>query len=261
MNLMLLPLRNTMASFNSAQTRELPQSAAPDLATKRFDAAQTQALTPRTTMAERATTRLHEVMAVTKQQTRPYVSLMLTAAALVFITGMMLWRNVHAPAQNVAYAAVESTPAPLPTVIATPAPASPWVLIESETQAVTDATNALIEDQQCAVIEPNGQLALALKDDQFFGNGAGTDILIHGASAQQISYRIFVRDAENAVWQRIDVNRKGFVEGAAQHDMGHHGIVRARQVMIRNDSVCALQVDGIAAAYPNLEVTAHSHRH
>ncbi len=268
LNLELLPLRNAMTNFNSAQTRELNQSASPNLATQRFDAAQTQALMPRVTMAERATTRLHEAIATTTKNARPYVSVMLTATVLVFIAAIAVWRSVNVPAQNVAYAAGHTATAqpvaPAVMSVATPtpvAPASSWMVIEDQTQAVTDAAQALAADEQFAVIEPNGQLVVALTDDQFFGNGAGADVQIHGANAQQTAYRVFVRDDANATWQRIDVNRKGFVEGAAQHDMGHHGIVRSRQVLIRNDSACALQIDGIAAAYPNLAATAHSHRH
>ena len=276
LNLALLSLRNVKnfnTNINAAPTVELNRGVAPNpatqlRATQHFEAAQTQALTPRTTMAERATTRLHDhldkMIAVTTKSARPYVSVMLTATVLVFIAAIAVWRSVNVPAQNIAYAAAQTVPAQSFAPVATPAPiapASPWTVIVDQTQSVTDATNALIEDQQLAVIEPNGQLAVALTNDQFFGNGAGADLQIHGASAQQTSYRVFVRDDANAAWQRVDMNRKGFIEGTALHDIGHHGIVRARQVMIRNDSACALQIDGIAAAYPNLVATAHSHRH
>ncbi len=271
LNLALLPLRNAMnlkTNIYAAQTVELNKGVSSSLATQRFDAAQTQMLTPRTTMAERATTRLHEAIATTTKSARPYVSYMLTATVLVFIAAVVVWRSVNVPAQNVAYAAAHTPTiqpvAPAVEPVATPAPvapASPWMVIEDQTQAVTDAAHALATDEQFTVIEPNGQLAVALTDDQFFGNGAGADIQIHGASAQQTSYRVFVRDAANAAWQRIDVNRKGFAQGTAQHDMGHHGIVRAQQVLIRNDSVSTLQIDGIAMTYPNLVARAHSHRH
>ena len=268
LNLALVPLRNATnqikSNINSVPTVELNQGLVSNLATQRLDAAQTQALMPRVTMVERATTRLQdqlqEAIATTTRQARPYVSIMLTATVMVFIAAFALWRSVNVPAQNIAYAAAEITIARTPAPTATATPASLWTVIESETQAVSDANNALIEDQQFAVIEPNGQLALTLTGDQFFGNSTGADLLIHGASAQATSYRVFVRNDESSAWQRIDVNRKGFAQGTAQHDMGHHGIVRARQVVIRNDSASALQIDGVAAAYLNLAATAHSHR-
>jgi hypothetical protein len=269
LNLALLPMRNATnfnTNINAAQTVELNKGVAPSPVTQHpmtqsFDAAQTQALTPRVTMAERATTRLHEIMVTTTKRARPYISLMLAATTLVFIAAVVVWRSVNVPTQNVAYAAAETVaaPTPAPTVTATPAPL--WAVIEGETQSVTNAAHALIKDQQFAVIEPNGQLALTLTGDQFFGNDAGADVLVHGASERHTAYRIFVRDNENTAWQRIDVNRKGFAQGTAQHDMGHHGIVSAQQLLIRNDSACALHIDDVAAAYLNLAMTAHSHRH
>jgi hypothetical protein len=252
---------NFETNIHEAQTAQLRQGTAPSLATQRLDQAQTRLLTPRMTMADRVTTRLHEVMTVTAKRTRPYVSLMLAATALIFVVAIMLWRSVHAPVNNIAYAANEPQTVFSLVPVALPTPASPWGLVDNETHAVTDASYALVKDQQFAVIEPHGQLAVALTNDQFFGNGANADLLIHGATERKTAYRIFVRDNENVAWQRIDVNRKGFAQGTAQHDMGHHGIARARQVMIRNDSDCVLQLDGITAIFPNLVATAHSHRH
>ena len=241
---------------------------APSGTARQLASAQTQLVVPRATMAERATSCLHDhlykTIATTTQHARPYVSVMLAATLLVFIAAIAVWRSVNVPAQNVAYAAAQTATAQSFAPVATPAPvapAPPWTVIEDQTQSVTNAINALTEDQQLAVIEPNGQLAVALTDDQFFGNGAGADLQIHGASAQQTSYRVFVRDDASAAWQRIDVNRKGFAQGTALHDMGHHGIARARQVMIHNDGASALQIDGIAATYPNLVATVHTHRH
>ena len=238
---------------------------APSFVTQQFAAAQTVALASRVTTPEREASQAKLTAKI--KTTKPYVSVMLAASVLVFVTAMSLWRSQNVPAQTVAHAAEEITTAQPRNSFAvavtepTPQSDSAWTVIEDQTQAVSDAANALAADQQMAVIEPGGQLALAMTADQFFANSAGADVQIRGASAQPTAYRIFVRNEANAAWQRIDVNRRGFAQGTAQHDMGHHGIARARQMMIRNDSVSVLEIDSVAMAYPNLMTTVHSNRH
>jgi len=48
---------------------------------------------------------------------------------------------------------------------------------------------------------------------------------------------------------------RGFSGGTASHDFGHHGIMRAQQIMIRNDGVSPLYLD--AATPLHLQPDSH----
>jgi serine/threonine protein kinase len=140
-------------------------------------------------------------------------------------------------------------PSPTPT---NPPPASDnlWEVIADQTNGATGAANALgAANQQMAVIKPGGQLALDYREGRFFGDGLGVDLRVYGPEQEQVSYLIFVRDNPADGWQRIDINRRGFPGGMAGHDMGHHGVSRARQVMIRNIGYADLSVDAVTVAH------------
>jgi serine/threonine-protein kinase len=151
------------------------------------------------------------------------------------------------------------TPAPSPQ----PSSGKLWEVITDQTSGATGAENALgAPDQQVATIAPGGQIALAYLDGQFFGDGTGADLRVFGPEQSPVSYRIFVRNDPDGAWQRIDVNRRGFPPGGAGHDMGHHGVQQAKQVMIRNDGAADLQIDAITAMYKNFLGSAElPHRH
>ena len=125
-----------------------------------------------------------------------------------------------------------------------------WELIPDQTGGVADAANALeVADQRMAVINPGGQLALEYRGGKFFGDGDGADLHVYGLEQGRVSYLIFVRNDPAEEWTRIDINRKGFPQGEAGHDMGHHGIRQARQVMIRNDGNSDLRIDAVSVKY------------
>lgn len=140
---------------------------------------------------------------------------------------------------------------------ATPTPSNPppksdniWEVIADQTTGATGAANALgAADQQMAVIEPGGQLALDYRDGQFFGDGQGADLRVYGPAGERGSYLIFVRNDPAAGWRRVDVNRRGFSQGVAGHDIGHHGVRQARQVAIKNDGNADLKIDAVAVVY------------
>jgi hypothetical protein len=114
-----------------------------------------------------------------------------------------------------------------------------------------------------AVISPGGQLALEYREGKFFGDGHGADLRVYGPKQGRVSYLIFVRNDPAVEWERIDINRRGFPRGEAGHDMGHHGIRQARQVMIRNNGNADLRIDAVSVAYKD-EVHAEvamRHRH
>jgi hypothetical protein len=125
-----------------------------------------------------------------------------------------------------------------------------WELIPDQTGGVADAANALgVADQRMAVINPGGQLALEYRGGKFFGDGRGADLRVYGPEHGRVSYLIFVRKSPAENWERIDINRKGFPRGEAGHDMGHHGIPKARQAMIRNIGNTDLRIDAVSVAY------------
>jgi hypothetical protein len=139
-----------------------------------------------------------------------------------------------------------------------------WELIPDQTGGVADAANALgVADQRMAVINPGGQLALEYRGGKFFGDGHGADLHVYGLEQGRVSYLIFVRNDPAEEWTRIDINRKGFPQGEAGHDMGHHGIRQARQAMIRNDGNADLRIDAVSVKYKD-EVQGNGvtpHRH
>jgi serine/threonine protein kinase len=140
----------------------------------------------------------------------------------------------------------------------------PWGLIPDQMTGVADAPNALgAADRRTAVISPGGQLALEYREGKFFGDGHGADLRVYGPEQGRVSYLIFVRNDPAEDWKRIDINRKGFPRGEAGHDMGHHSIRQARQVMIRNIGNTDLRIDAVSVVYKeeiHAEV-ATPHRH
>ncbi|MBO0858064.1 MAG: serine/threonine protein kinase [Chloracidobacterium sp.] len=125
-----------------------------------------------------------------------------------------------------------------------------WESISDQTTGVANVVNALgAVDRRMAIINPGGQLALDYRGGKFFGNGQGADLIVYGPERVQVSYLVFVRNDPAENWMRIDINRKGFPRGEAGHDMGHHGIRQARQVMIRNIGKTELRIDAVSVVY------------
>jgi len=157
-----------------------------------------------------------------------------------------------------------SNPAAPPSSEVIPAGNKLWELIPDQTGGVADAANALgVADQRMVVINPGGQLALEYRGGKFFGDGHGADLHVYGLEQERVSYLIFVRNDPAEEWTRIDINRKGFPQGEAGHDMGHHGVRQARQVMIRNDGNADLRIDAVSVKYKDevqgKGVTHHRH--
>lgn len=149
------------------------------------------------------------------------------------------------------------TPAPSPQLSSDKL----WEVITDQTSAAAGAENVLgAPDQQVATIAPGGQIALAYLDGRFFGDGAGADLRVFGPEQSPVSYRIFVRDDPAGAWRRIDINRRGLPASGAGHDMGHHGVQQARQVMIRNDGAADLQIDAVTATYKDIARSAERGR-
>jgi hypothetical protein len=166
-------------------------------------------------------------------------------------TRLALARTVYEPELS------KPTPEPEPVVNH-----KVWTLVADQTKATSDAANALSEpDQKLAVIAPGGQLALAFNAGQFFGDGKGADLLIHGAAEQPVSYLVFVRNDASGQWQRIDVNRRTLPQGVKGHDMGHHNVKQGCQVLIRNEASTALQIDAVSVVYQDVVANAPQHRH
>ena len=127
-----------------------------------------------------------------------------------------------------------------------------WRLISDQTSGLSEGENALgAPDKQVAVIAPGGQLALTYLAGQFFGDGTGADLRIFGPEQDRVSYTVFVRNDPASAWRRIDINRNGFPQGGAGHDMGHHGVRQASQLMIRNDADIDLRLDAITIVNKN----------
>src|SRR5262245_40030239 len=126
----------------------------------------------------------------------------------------------------------------------------PWGLIPDQTTGVVDAPNALgAADRRTAVISPGGQLALEYREGKFFGDGHGADLRVYGPEQGRVSYLISGRNGPAVERQRIDVNPRASHEEAARHDMGHHGIRKARQAMIMNIGKADLRIDPISVVY------------
>ncbi len=137
-----------------------------------------------------------------------------------------------------------------------------WEVIPDQTSNTTDAGFAVgSTDQQMALIKSGGQLALNFREGRFFGDGEGADLHVHGPEQELVSYTIFVRDDSAGDWRKIDINRKGFPQGLVGHDMGHHGVRRARQLLIKNDGNTDLSIDAATAVYKDkVSGNGHSHR-
>jgi hypothetical protein len=123
----------------------------------------------------------------------------------------------------------------------------PWGLIPDQTRGVASAENALgMPDGQMAVISPGGQLALEYREGKFFGDGNGSDLRVYGPEQGRVSYLIFVRNDPAMEWERIGINRRGFSQGEARHDMGRYSVRRERRVMTRNNGNADLEYDQTA---------------
>jgi eukaryotic-like serine/threonine-protein kinase len=193
---------------------------------------------------------------------RKVSSLLVVAVLLLMVGGFGFQRYKHQPAaaQVVTSPVIEPTATPTPT----PAPVldQRWATVADQTQQVSSAENALAEpDQTVAVIAPGGQLALELRAGSFFGDGPGADMRLHSAMQTPVNYTVFVRNDASAAWRRIDINRSGFAQGIKGHDMGHHGVQQARQLLIRNEAKTDLSLDAISVLYPDQVVGAPSHHH
>jgi hypothetical protein len=172
--------------------------------------------------------------------------------------------KVAAASNSAASNPAASNPAAPPSSEVIPAGNKLWELIPDQTGGVADAANALgVADQRMAVINPGGQLALEYRGGKFFGDGHGADLHVYGLEQGRVSYLIFVRNDPAEEWTRIDINRKGFPQGEAGHDMGHHGVRQARQVMIRNDGNADLRIDAVSVKFKDevqgKGVTHHRH--
>jgi hypothetical protein len=200
------------------------------------------------------------------------VLLVLGALLLLAGGGAGLWwyaqkganEKVAAASDSAASNPAASNPAAPPSSEVIPAGNKLWELIPDQTGGVADAANALgVADQRMAVINPGGQLALEYRGGKFFGDGHGADLHVYGLEQGRVSYLIFVRNDPAEEWTRIDINRKGFPQGEAGHDMGHHGVRQARQVMIRNDGNADLRIDAVSVKFKDevqgKGVTHHRH--
>jgi hypothetical protein len=266
-----------MATFYASAS--LPQlEAAPAAATRKLlHSAVTRPLTQITAPAEAVTQCLTGTLKA--RYTKAQVVLPLLVLLVVGLawfspkTKMFNWWQARLAAPPVKVQALE--PAvfahALQTVEAAPAPVAPaaaWQVLAEETRHTSEAQNAAAADQRMATILPGGQLALTFQAGEFFSDGPQTDLRILGA-AQAASYRVFVRHDTTATWRRIDINRRGFANGCAAHDMGHHGINQARQLLILNDAAKPLQIDAVNVIYQDkvfaeveqpLKVRQHSPR-
>ena len=128
-----------------------------------------------------------------------------------------------------------------------PREAELWNVIVEFTKETTDAANALgAPDGRLAVIAPGGSVALARPDGPFY-NGDGPDVQAHGPREQRVSYTIFAKSGPDDAWVQFDLNRRGFADGTASHDFGHHEIQRAQRIMVRNDGTSLLYLDAVTA--------------
>lgn len=155
-----------------------------------------------------------------------------------------------------------ATPA-LPTATPTPEPLAVfWAVIADETRLTFQAEQALgALDEASAEIAPGGQLALAYTAGQFFYNGPGADVHLTGPANEQVAYLVFVRATPTEPWQRIDINRTCLPRGGKGHDMGHHGLQRASQLLIRNLAATPLRLDSVSVNYSEAVAVHSAHAH
>lgn len=195
------------------------------------------------------------------------------AAAIVFLlalSGLTGYRWFSRQTPRSASAATDATEASL----AAPGPANPtgppgtegliadrtWTLVAEATREVSEGDQALgTSDQKVATIAPGGSLAVTLRAGEYLYNGEGPDIEIHGPEGERTRYTIFARADTAGSWVRFDVNSVGFRNGMVAHDMGHHGLERARQIMIKNESGATLAIDALTPLH--LQAEAHDDDH
>jgi hypothetical protein len=160
-----------------------------------------------------------------------------------------------------------TTPSPVSSPPVSPAPppavAKIWQVIPDETRLVTNIEGVLGElDKVTSIIMPGGQLGLTYVAGQFFGDGDGVDLRIHGHKGDEGEYSIFLRDDPNKEWLPMDVNRRGFPTGVDAHDIHEHSFRLARQIMIKNIGAEELHIDAIEAVYKDtVSSTEKPHRH
>lgn len=143
-----------------------------------------------------------------------------------------------------------TTPATSPAHETAPLEAPPWALVAEDTRAATNADDALgLPDERAAAVAPGGALALGSATGEPFYNGPGVDVEVYGRGGTPARYTIYARDAADSRWVRFDVHSRGFSTTVAGHDMGHHGIQQARQIMIRNDGRADLYIDAVRPRY------------
>jgi hypothetical protein len=153
---------------------------------------------------------------------------------------------------------------PEPEMEASAPPVPSWSVIADETRLTSQAEKALCaNDDAVAEIAPGGQLALAYTSGKYFGNGPGADVQISGPANERVSYTVFVRSTSTAAWQRIDINRTSLPQGVKGHDMGHHGVQQASQLLIRNNAATPLRIEAVSVIYHEAVAAqpAHNHKH
>lgn len=175
--------------------------------------------------------------------------------ALLFVAGIALtlwWHDRHdshdphdgqIPASSIAVSSPAATPAPPPVVTKL------WEEITVETRDVKNIESALGEpDGQPAIIMPGGQLALAFRAGQFFGDGDGKDLRIHGLKGNPGACLIFLRDDPSEEWRKMDDNHSAF-PGVDEHDIREHAVRLARQILLKNTGTTELHIDAVEAVY------------
>ena len=155
--------------------------------------------------------------------------------------------------------------AALPTPTATPMSEiqlAEWSVLADETRQTSQLEKALNATGEATTeIAPGGQLALAYTAGKSFFNGPGPDVQISGPANERVSYTVFVRATPTSIWQRIDFNRASLPTGGKGHDMGHHGLQQASQLLIHNDADAPLRIGVISARYHKAVAVQPPHVH
>jgi hypothetical protein len=187
--------------------------------------------------------------------------------ALLFVAGIAvtLWlQDRSRRGQPIDMATSSSVSSPTVSTAPPLAVAKFWEVINDQTSKAANIESALGKpDGQMAIIEPGGQLALDYRAGQFFGDGDGVDLRIHGHKGDPGEYSIFLRDNSKKEWRLMDVNHRGFPRGVDGHDIHEHAYRLARQIMIRNIGPSELRIDAIEAVYKDTVSsmeTPHRHR-